>query len=62
MEKIKEILYENIIKGYHLIIAETYYEFGTHYVLFVDSEPGFHSTDYDKVFKYMKSMFLFDEE
>ena len=62
MEKIKEILYENTIKRFHLIIAETYYDFGTHYVLIVDSEPCFHSTDYDTVFKHMKSMFFIDAE
>lgn len=37
-------------------IAETAYEYGTHYVLFLNGHPGFHSVDFDRVEKYMNDI------
>ena len=57
MEQIKRIMVKKNFKGIELVIAETYYEFGTHYVLITNGMPGFHSTDYDRVENYMNSLF-----
>lgn len=41
--------------GLIISIVETLYEFGRHYVLLVNGEPSFHSTDLERVQKYMRS-------
>lgn len=57
MEKVKEVIVEKKYNGFNLVIAETYYEFGTHYVLCANDIPVFHSTDYERVVKHMNSTF-----
>lgn len=41
--------------GICLQVAETRYEFGRHYVVLMNGEPGFHSTDLDRTLKYLRS-------
>ena len=41
--------------GLTYTIVEKLYEFGEHYVLLVNGERGFHSTDLKLVQKYIKS-------
>lgn len=54
-EEIIRIVEEHQAYDLTYIIAETLYEFGTHFVLIVNGEPGFHSTDLERVQKYMRS-------
>ena len=54
MEKIKQIIEEHMAHGLKFTIAETYYEFGTHYMLLVNGMPSYHSVDLDKVQEYMR--------
>lgn len=54
-EKIIRIVEEERSHGITCTIAETMYEFGRHYVLFVNGEPGYHSIDYERVHDYMES-------
>lgn len=39
-------------------IAETSYEFGQHYVLIINGEPGFHATDLERVQNYMNRIIM----
>lgn len=41
--------------GLSFSIVETQYMFGRHYVFLVNGKPGFHSTDLERVQKYMRS-------
>lgn len=54
-EEIIRVVEEQVSRGIKFQIVETRYEFGTHYVLVVNGEPGFHSTDLERVQKYMQS-------
>ena len=54
-EKIIRVVEEHQAHGLTYTIVETMYEYGQHFVLLVDGEPGFHSTDLERVQKYMKS-------
>lgn len=54
-ENIIKIIEQQQAHGMTYMIAETAYEFGTHYVLFVNGQPGFHSTELERVRKYMQS-------
>ena len=54
MEKIKQIIEEHMAHGLKFTIAETYYEFGTHYMLLVNGMSSYHSVDLDKVQEYMR--------
>ena len=55
-EKIIRVIEEKRMKnGILCQIVETQYEYGTHYVLLTNGEPGFHSTDLERVRKYMRS-------
>lgn len=54
-EKIIRVIEEKQAHGTTCTIVETLYEFGRHYVLLVNGEPGFHSTDLERVQKYMRS-------
>ena len=55
-EKIIRIVEEKSYRGIVFQIAETFYEFGRHFVLVINGEPGFHSTDYERVQRYMNSL------
>ena len=54
-EKIIRIVEEKESHGLKFQIVETQYEFGTHFVLKINGEPGFHATDLERVEKYMNS-------
>ena len=51
----RKVIEEKSAKGLLFQVVEESYEFGTHYVFYVNGEPGFHSTDLDRVVKYMNS-------
>jgi len=55
MERIKQIIEEHEAHGLTFTIAETYYEYGTHYLLIVKGMPIFHSVDLERVQDYMRS-------
>ena len=54
-EKIIRIIEEEYAHGATYSIVESLGEFGRHYVLLFDGVPTFHSTDLERVEKYMKS-------
>ena len=54
-ERIIKVIEEHHANGMTYSIVETLYEFGRHYVLLINGEPGFHSTDLNRVQRYMKS-------
>ena len=54
-EKIIRVIEEHKVHGITFTIVETLYEFGRHYVLLVNGEPGFHSIDLERVQDYMRS-------
>ena len=53
-EEIIAIIDRRQAHGLEFTIAETKYEYGTHYVLFVNGQPGFHSIDLERVQRYME--------
>jgi len=53
-EEIIRIVEEKEGHGVVFQIVETRYEFGRHYVLFMNGHPGFHSMDLERVQDYMK--------
>lgn len=55
-ERTIRIIDEKRAHGIIAQIAETSYEFGSHFVLFLNGQAGFHSTDYDKVKNHMNSI------
>ena len=55
-EQIVRVIREQESRGMLFQILETRYEFGTHYVLAINGMQGFHSTDLERVEKYMNSM------
>ena len=55
MEKIIRVVEEHQAHGITYTIVETLHQFGTHYVLLANGLPGFHSTDLERVQKYMRS-------
>ena len=56
MEEIVRVVEEQRIGRFMFQIVESKYEFGTHYVLVTDGEPGFHSIDLERVQNYLKSI------
>lgn len=54
-EKIIRVVEEAESRLGKLVIVETQYEFGTHYVLLENGKPGFHSTDLERVRNYLKT-------
>lgn len=54
-EQIIRVVERKEAHGITVEIVEKRYEFGTHYVLLTNGEPGFHSTDLERVQKYMNS-------
>ena len=55
-EKIIRVITEKNVNGVLFQIAKSQYEFGTHYVLVMNGEPGCHSTDLERVEKYLASI------
>ena len=55
-EKIIRIVEEEYVSGVCFQVAETEYEFGRHYIMLMNGEPGFHSTDLERVQNYMRSI------
>ncbi len=55
-EEIIRVIEEHNVGGTLFQIVETKYEYGSHYVLLMNGESGFHSTDIERVQKYMNSM------
>ncbi len=53
-ENIIRVVEEKQAHGATFTIAETLYEYGTHYQLFINGVPDFHSVDLDRVQNYMK--------
>lgn len=49
----RKVIEEKSINGMFLQVVEESYEFGTHYVLYVNGKPGVHSTDLERVIKHM---------
>jgi hypothetical protein len=54
-EKIINVIENHHSNGLTYTIVETQYAFGHHYVLLINGEPGFHSTDLERVQRYMKN-------
>lgn len=54
-EKIIRIIENRTAYGMTFTIAETLYEYGRHYVFFIDGHPGFHTTDLERIREYMRS-------
>lgn len=59
-EKIVKIMDEYRVRDTVVQIVETEYEFGHHYVMLTNGEPGFHSTDLERVRKYARSCLCID--
>jgi hypothetical protein len=57
-ERVIRIVEEKKSRGILFQIAETQYEFGRHYVLVINGEQGFHSTDLERVQNYMNRMII----
>jgi hypothetical protein len=57
-EKIIRMIEEKKAGGMLFQIAETSYEFGQHYVLIINGEPGFHATDLERVQNYMNRIIM----
>lgn len=55
-ERIVRIVEEMQVQGIRLQVVETAYEFGRHYVLLMNGEPGFANSDLDRVLNYMRSV------
>lgn len=55
MEKIIRIIEERRAHGILFQLVETQYEFGYHYVCFINGMPDYHSVDLEKVREYMYS-------
>ena len=53
-ERIIRIVEQATSHGMTFTIAETLYEYGRHYVFYIDGQPDFHSTDLERVKNYMK--------
>ena len=56
MEKIIRVVQEKSGHGITIKIVETDYEFGTHFVMLLNGKPGFHSTDLERVERYMNDI------
>lgn len=55
-EKIIRVVDEHDNNGILFQVVETQYEFGRHFVFLMNGEPGFHSTDCERVLKYMNGI------
>ena len=55
-EEIINVVEEEQVNGILFQILECKYEYGTHYVFAMNGEQGFHSTDFERVQNYMKSI------
>ena len=59
-EKIIRVVEETNAHGITCTIVETMYEYGRHYVMLINGEPGFQSTDLERVRKYVKKCLCLD--
>ena len=53
-EEIVKIIDEYRVRGIVVQVVETKYEFGRHYIMLTNGEPGFHSIDLERVRSYAK--------
>lgn len=54
MERILRIVDEVQAHGATFTIAETAYEFGRHFVIYINGVPDFHSKELERVRNYMR--------
>ncbi len=54
-EEIVRVVDEYRVRNIVVQIVETKYEYGRHYLMLTNGEPGFHSTDLERVQRYVKS-------
>lgn len=55
-EEIIRVVEDRYVRGIHVQIVETRYEFGHHFVMLTNGIPGFHSVDLERVQKYMEDI------
>lgn len=55
-EEIIRVIDEKRVHGMLFQVVETKYEFGRHYVFMINGQPGFNSTDLERVENYMNSI------
>ena len=55
MEKIVRVIEtRSLPNGMEIKVVESIGDFGKHFLLLIDGEPGFHSTDLERVLRYMR--------
>lgn len=59
-EEIVKIIDEYRVRGIVVQVVETKYEFGRHYIMLTNGEPGFHSIDLERVRRYAKRCLLLE--